>query len=90
MSEQEKESLLVFPCEFGIKVMGPVSDDFDSLVVGIILKHVDNIKEGAVSSRESSGGKFVSVRVDFIATSKQQLNAIYQELGEQEQVKYVL
>jgi len=90
MSEQETESLLEFPCDFGIKVMGPVSDSFDALVIGIIRKHVGDIKEGAVSSRESSGGKFMSVRVDFIATSKKQLDAIYQELGEQEQVRYIL
>lgn len=90
MTEQQNETLFEFPCDFPIKAMGESSADFDALVVSIVRKHVDDINEGAVASKQSSGGKFTSVTVTIRATSKAQLDAIYQELSSHEMVKYVL
>lgn len=87
---EENETLIEFPCDFDIKAMGPATDDFDAIVVDIVRRHVDDIKEGAVTSKQSSGGKFTSVTVNIYATSKKQLDAIYRELSSHEQVKYVL
>ena len=90
MSEQKNEALMEFPCDFSIKAMGPTSADFDTIVVTIIRQFVVDIKEGAISSKQSSGGKFTSVTVDFYVESKQQLDSIYQALIAHEQVKYIL
>lgn len=87
---EENDTLIEFPCDFDIKAMGPSSDDFDAIVVDIVRRHVDDIKEGAVSSKQSSGGKFTSVTVTIYATSKPQIDAIYRDLSAHEQVKYVL
>jgi hypothetical protein len=70
--------------------MGPSSDDFDAIVVAIIRNHTDDIAEGAIATKQSSGGKFTSVSVTITATSKAQLDAIYMELSAHELVKYVL
>lgn len=92
MSEQDKqqETLLEFPCDFPIKAMGETSDDLDQIVVEIVRRHVEDIAEGAVSSRQSSGGKFTSITVIIRATSKPQLDAIYQDLSSHDRIKYVL
>lgn len=90
MAEQETETLLEFPCDFAIKAMGPSSEDFDAIVVGIVRNHTDDIAEGAIATKQSSGGKFTSVTVNITATSKAQLDAIYRELSAHELVKYVL
>jgi hypothetical protein len=91
MSEQDnQETLLEFPCDFAIKAMGETSDDFDQIVVEIVRRHVDDLAEGAVSSRQSSGGKFTSITVTVRATSKPQLDAIYQDLTSHDRIKYVL
>ncbi|NQY26666.1 MAG: DUF493 domain-containing protein [Piscirickettsiaceae bacterium] len=90
MSEQETDVVMEFPCDFGIKAMGLTSDDFDAVVVSLVRPFVDDIKEGAVTSKQSSSGKFTSVTVDFRATSKQQIENIYQALMDHEQVKYIL
>jgi len=87
---EENETLIEFPCDFDIKAMGPTSDDFDAIVVDIVRRHVDDIKEGAVSSKQSSGGKFTSITVTVYVSNKPQLDAIYQDLSAHEQVKYVL
>ena len=78
MSEQE--NALQFPCRFPIKAMGMSSIELDIHVVEIIRRHVDDLHEGAVTSRPSKGGKYTSVTVTITATSKQQLDAIYQDL----------
>lgn len=91
MSEQDnQETLLEFPCDFAIKAMGENTDDLDQIVVEIVRRHVDDIAEGAVSSRQSSGGKFTSITVMIRATSKPQLDAIYHDLSQHDRIKFVL
>jgi len=92
MSEQDnqQETLLEFPCDFPIKAMGETSDDLDQIVIEILRRHVDDIAEGAISRRQSSGGKYTSITVTIRATSKPQLDAIYQELSNHHRIKFVL
>ena len=81
MTEQPaEESPLAFPCEFPIKAMGLAGDDFDSLVVSLVRKHFPDILEGAVRTRLSRGGRFISVTVTIQAQSRRQLDDIYMEL----------
>jgi uncharacterized protein len=74
-------SLLEFPCDFPIKAFGRSRDDFDARVAEIVRRHVDDLKEHAVVSRSSRGGKFTSVTVTLRATSQAQLDAIYRDLS---------
>ena len=83
---EEQETLLEFPCEFSVKAMGLATDDFDALIVEICSRHVDDLGEGAVRTRSSRGGKYLAVTVTFVATGKRQLDAIYQDLTDHEQV----
>ena len=89
MSDQE-ETLLEFPCRFPIKAMGKAGEDFDTLVVQMVRRHVPELNEAAVTLRESSGGKWVSVTVVIEATSKHQLDAIYRDLSAHEKVVWAL
>ena len=82
----DEETLFEFPCRFSVKAMGLAEDDFDALVAGIVRAHVPELGEGAVRSRPSKGGKYLSVTVTFEATSKAQLDAIYQALTAHERV----
>ena len=59
--EQKEETLFEFPCQFSVKAMGLAADDFDALVVSIVSRHVPGLGEGAVQTRPSSGGKYLSV-----------------------------
>ena len=87
---EQPETLLEFPCRYPIKAMGESSTDFDAVVVEIVRRHVQSLPENAVSSRQSSGGKFTSVTVTIQATSKAQLDAIYQDLTDHPRIKYAL
>ncbi|MBM4207513.1 MAG: DUF493 domain-containing protein [Gammaproteobacteria bacterium] len=74
------ESLLQFPCQFPIKVMGKSNLEFDLLVIDIIRRHVPELNERTVSTRPSKDGNYLAVTVTIQAQSKQQLDAIYQDL----------
>ena len=41
MTDEPKETLLTFPCDFTIKVFGTASPAFDAAVSDIIHKHID-------------------------------------------------
>jgi hypothetical protein len=75
------QDLLSFPCDFPIKVMGKAAPGFEALVVGIVRRHAPNLGEGAVSSRGSSGGRYLALTLTVRAESRAQLDAIYRELS---------
>jgi len=89
-TESTTESALVFPCEFPIKAMGLATNDFDSLVVELVRRHVSDLNEDAVRTRNSKKGKYVSVTVNVTAGSQGQLDSIYQELTACEKILMVL
>jgi len=82
----DNPALLVFPCEFPIKAMGRSEDDFDALVVEIVRKHCPDLLEGAVKSRLSKAGNYISVTVTIRASSRSQLDNIYMDLTSHERV----
>lgn len=87
---EASESLLEFPCDFPIKVMGRAEPGFDALVVELVRRHAPNLGEGAVTSRPSKGGKWVAVTVILRAESKSQLDAIYLDLTAHEKIVMAL
>ncbi len=83
------DSLLEFPCQFAIKAMGKNNLEFDLLVLEIVRRHVPD-HEKAVTARPSKDGNYLAVTVLIEATSKQQLDAIYQDLSYHPQVLMAL
>jgi len=86
----EAASLLEFPCDFPIKIMGTRSDDFAQSVVAIVLRHAPDFAGASVEMRASSSGNYLSVTCTIRATSRAQLDALYLELTAHPQVKVVL
>jgi putative lipoic acid-binding regulatory protein len=85
-----KKDIMEFPCDFPIKAMGYAQEDFDVLVVDIIRRHVSDVNEGAVTTRASREGKYLSVTVHITATSRAQLDNIYRDLTSSEHVLVAL
>jgi putative lipoic acid-binding regulatory protein len=70
----------VFPSEFPIKVMGRHDSDLRALTRAIIERHVGPLDEASVRTRTSSDGNFLALTYHIVATSREQLDAIYREL----------
>ena len=83
-------SLLKFPCDFPLKVMGRRSDDFRSIVLGIVQKHAGDIDPKQIEERPSRDGNYLSLTCTFPAHSREQLDALYRELTSCERVLVVL
>lgn len=76
----DTETLLTFPCDFPVKVMGRNDPAFEAKVVELVRMHVPDIGEGAVRSRTSQGDKYLAVTVTLRITSKEQIDAVYRTL----------
>ncbi len=85
-----EETLLTFPCQFPVKVMGKNNIEFDLLVLEIIRRHAPDLHEQAVTTKTSRDANYMSVTVMLCATSKQQLDSIYQDLSSHPQVLMTL
>ena len=86
----QQETLLEFPCTFPVKAMGRNEDGFEALVTKIILSHAEKSVAEAITTNLSSSGKYLSVTVTIEAISKAQLDRIYQDLTDCEQVLVAL
>ncbi len=86
----ENESLIDFPCDFPIKVIGKSDSDIDEHVVGILLKYVPTIYEGAVRSRRSKNGNYVALTITIKIGSQSQFDQISQALGSSDMVVMIL
>lgn len=92
----ESDTLLRFPTDFPIKVMGASravtdgGDEFARTVVEVVQRHAPDFDARTLEMRASSGGTYVSVTCVVRATSKAQLDALYRELTAHPWVKVVL
>ena len=83
-------TLFKFPCDFPLKVLGRRSDDFRSIVLGIVQKHAGDIAPERIEERPSRDGNYLSLTCTFAAQSREQLDALYRELTACERVLVVL
>jgi uncharacterized protein len=87
---ETNDAIFNFPCDFPLKVMGRRTDDFRSLVLGIVQKHVGVVAADKIEERPSKDGNYLSLTCTFTANSRAQLDALYMELTSCERVMIVL
>lgn len=86
----EQETLLEFPCDFPLKIVGETRDEFLQVVVDMVIRHAPDFDANSVTQKTSSGGKYVSLTCTVNATSKSQLDDLYRELSAHPMVRVVL
>ena len=85
-----EETLLEFPCAFPIKAMGRNAKGFQDLVSEIVFRHANLFDGQEVKARASGNGNFLSVTITVEALSREQLDNIYQDLTDCEQILMAL
>lgn len=73
-------SLIEYPCDFPIKVMGLSQPGFLQAVTEVVLQHDPRFIATSITLRNSKAAKYVSLTCTVTATSKVQLDALYQAL----------
>lgn len=87
----EEASLIEYPCDFPIKIMGKAHNDFIRSVVDIVKLHAPNFDETTMLTvKPSKNGTYLSVTCTILATSRSQLDALYQALSDHPMVSVVL
>ena len=79
MSEND-ETLLQFPTDFPIKIMGEKREGFAHTMIEIVQRHAPDFKAETLEMRTSSSGKYLSLTCTIRATSKAQLDDIYRDI----------
>ena len=84
------DSLIEYPCDFPIKVLGRTQSGFAQTVLGIVRSHAPDFDGSSMEMKSSKGGKYLSVTCTIRATSRDQLDALYQALCDHPMVVMVL
>ena len=84
------DSLIEYPCDFPIKVMGEQAEGFVQAMLTIV-RHFDPAwDDSRLSQRSSSTGKYLGLTLTVKATSREQLDELYRTLSSDPMVKVVL
>lgn len=85
-----EESLIQYPCDFPIKVMGRRHDELTQQLVAVVRQHDPGFDPATVEMRASKNGNYLGLTFTVRATSREQLDALYQALTSHELVQIVL
>lgn len=83
-------SLIEYPCEFPIKVMGRTTPGFAQAVVEIVRRHAPDFDPATVEMRPSKQSRYLGVTVTIRAVSREQIDQLYRELCDHPGVVMVL
>ena len=86
----EPESLLAFPCDFPIKVLGLRQHGFAQAILEVVKQHSPDYDPATVEMRSSREGKYLSLTITVKATSQEQLDNLYRDLCDHSMVSMVL
>ena len=87
-SDAKLKDLLEFPCSITYKVMGYAKPELPEKVLAVIQRHAPGDYSPAV--KPSAKGNYHSVSINITATSIEQVETLYKELGEIDIVRMVL
>jgi putative lipoic acid-binding regulatory protein len=84
------DSLIEYPSDFPIKIMGATHESFAQIMVELVSIHDPDFHEGKLEMRPSTKGNYLSLTVTVRATSREQLDNLYRALSSHPMVKVVL
>jgi len=90
MAERQDPSLIEYPCEFPLKIMGTTRAGFAQAVLEVVRRHAPDFDGATMEMKTSKHGKYLSVTCTINAVSREQLDALYQELCDHPMVVMVL
>lgn len=79
MSQPEPPKI-EFPCDYPIKVLGRTCEEFHPTIIEVFERHAPGFDAETITMKSSSGGKFTSVTITIVATGKEQLGKLHEDL----------
>jgi len=84
------DSLLDYPCEYPLKIFGLQQAGFAQAVMEVVARHDPGFQPATMEMRASKNARYISLTCTIQATSREQLDALYQELCDHPAVVMVL
>jgi hypothetical protein len=82
--------LLAYPCDFPLKILGHTRAGFAQAMLEVVKRHAPEFDGAAMEMKTSKRGKYMSLTCVIRATSREQLDRLYQELCDHPMVVMVL
>lgn len=86
----DKSSLIPFPCDFSIKIIGVLTDSYRKDIRAIIQKHYPATQDCNIISKGSKKANYLAITATVYAKDKASLDALYKELTLYPGIKMVL
>jgi uncharacterized protein len=87
---EETTTLIKFPCDFSIKIMGKSNLQFEERALNIVLQHYPDADLKKIKKRHSKDKNFLAITVTVHAENQAQLDALYQSLTNADEVLFAL
>lgn len=84
------QSLIEYPSDFPIKIMGLMHESFAQTMVEVVVLHDPTFHAGKMEMRPSSKGTYLALTVTILAVNREQLDNLYRDLSSHPMVKMVL
>lgn len=88
-TNEEKTTLIEFPTNFDLKVMGQQHPDFIVEILKAVQEHAPDTVEHHVKTRPSRSGNYIGATITVRAENQEQLDNIYRALTSHPMVKVV-
>lgn len=88
MSEQQ--TLMTFPCDFQIKIIGSNTKSFAKDIIKIAREHFPDITEASIQKKTSQNDNYLAISIMLHVKDQITLDALYMELTKHRDIKMVL
>lgn len=79
-----------FPGAFELSAMGAADAGIADVLPALVESVGAQVLAGSISSRPSSNGNYVAVRISFLAANREQLDAVHNVVREHPGVKWLI
>ena len=86
----DKDSLIDYPCDFPIKIMGKTQPGFAQTILDVVRRHAPDFDPATVEMRPSREKTYLSITATIQAQSQVQIDNLYRELCDHPMVAIVL
>lgn len=83
-------SVMEFPCEIPVKVLGRNDADFRDVVLSILRAHYEDLAPERIREQLSRRGNYLSITVTVFAVSREQIDEVFRDLTASDSVLMVL
>lgn len=90
MTASPRETLIEFPCDFPVKIMGARVEGFAQTIAEVVIRHDPGFDAASIEMRPSRKGNYLALTCTVRAVSQAQLDDLYRELSSHAMVKVVL